>query len=762
MTSTVLFSSASDNWPTPQSFYDRLNAEFAFVLDACSSVANHKADAFYALDHPEEARRDGLAGDWARDAETLGGAVWMNPPYGRGIAAWMEKAHATAQANAVVVCLVPVRADAAWWHELVLGTGAEVRYIRGRLTFGTAKNAAPFASAVVIYRPTDKAGAPGPVATMSAKAPQPEPEPAKPPTRVGGPRHTPKQVADFIADYTPRTMSAATWTVCAEAVRGAVTATAPTTTQVAGTYLTSLVAHLAGPCGWDKTNAPDLAMLLSEQVITRTWQRGEASPRSASVRRSHLRAIARANGLAPVRQPLANPHPRKVDAFIAEGTRRGIPLATVVAAWRSHTGRSLTAEPLDPVIAALRGCAATDTTACPSTVWAPATLRSLSDANDQHQKAPVSSTPAAPTRPAVATTATKPMSRRAVLRYARQAQAARATADGSAELAPAPKVTAEVRAAVEGYAPHKANRQTWNTNIELAQRLVFGYGPTSARNAANVCSQVACFLTWFASWPARAVSGPITAGELIAPGVFEAWVASSGRSDRSRATMRSTLRRAVGSLFPGVASEKLSYKPAAAPYSPKEMATWRFLAANQPTPAATANQCFIVGLCAGAGLDAGDLRHLTPEAFATAWLDATTSVLMVTVSNGPRSRTVPIRGAYADLVRKGLAAHDAAGKTANDLILGKVAERTNVASSKSRAAKTATEPLTVQVTRLRNTWLLAVMCAPVSLADLLTASGMRSGRTLTDLLPYCPEPDEEILAATVATLASATDTGAQR
>ena len=162
----ALYSSATSEWPTPTDFFAALDAEFGFVLDVCASTTNHKASAFYALDHPDESRRDGLGADWAAETTRLGGAAWMNPPYGRPIGAWMAKAAAAAQAGATVVTLVPVRADTAWWHEHVLVTGAEVRYVRGRLTFGDAVNTAAFASAVVIYRPTDIAGAPGPVGTM--------------------------------------------------------------------------------------------------------------------------------------------------------------------------------------------------------------------------------------------------------------------------------------------------------------------------------------------------------------------------------------------------------------------------------------------------------------------------------------------------------------------------------------------------------------------------------------------------------------------
>lgn len=76
----------------------------------------------------------------------------MNPPYGREIGLWMRKAYEESLKGCIVVCLVPSRTDTAWWHDYVQGK-AEVRFVRGRLKFGNAKNSAPFPSAVVIYRP---------------------------------------------------------------------------------------------------------------------------------------------------------------------------------------------------------------------------------------------------------------------------------------------------------------------------------------------------------------------------------------------------------------------------------------------------------------------------------------------------------------------------------------------------------------------------------------------------------------------------------
>jgi len=140
---SVHFSSKTDLHATPQEFFDKLNAEFHFTLDVCATPENAKCKAYYSLDNGD----DGLLPVWH-------GRVWMNPPYGREIGRWMKKAHDTVlsgKGQVVVVCLVPARTDTKWWHECVIGH--EVRFVRGRLKFGDAKNSAPFPSAVVVMRP---------------------------------------------------------------------------------------------------------------------------------------------------------------------------------------------------------------------------------------------------------------------------------------------------------------------------------------------------------------------------------------------------------------------------------------------------------------------------------------------------------------------------------------------------------------------------------------------------------------------------------
>ena len=76
----ALFSSVKMDWATPQAFFDALDAEFHFTLDPCASPGNAKCGKFYTI------ADNGLEQDWA------GETVFCNPPYGREIGKWVQKA----------------------------------------------------------------------------------------------------------------------------------------------------------------------------------------------------------------------------------------------------------------------------------------------------------------------------------------------------------------------------------------------------------------------------------------------------------------------------------------------------------------------------------------------------------------------------------------------------------------------------------------------------------------------------------------------
>lgn len=143
MNTRVMFSSNTDLWATPQSFFEELNKEFQFTLDPCATAENDKCRTFYTKDD------DGLKKDWG------GQIVFCNPPYGMEIKKWVRKCYEESKKpNTVVVMLIPARTDTAYFHDYIYKK-SEVRFIRGRLKFGDAKNSAPFPSMVVVFNGND-------------------------------------------------------------------------------------------------------------------------------------------------------------------------------------------------------------------------------------------------------------------------------------------------------------------------------------------------------------------------------------------------------------------------------------------------------------------------------------------------------------------------------------------------------------------------------------------------------------------------------
>lgn len=137
----IHFSSDDQNWSTPQDFYEELNKEFKFTLDPCCTKTTAKCRKFFT-----EAE-NGLIQDWSNDI------VFMNPPYGREIKHWIEKAYNESLKGATVVCLIPARTDTRYWWDFIFeGKASEIRFIKGRLKFGGATNSAPFPSAVIVYK----------------------------------------------------------------------------------------------------------------------------------------------------------------------------------------------------------------------------------------------------------------------------------------------------------------------------------------------------------------------------------------------------------------------------------------------------------------------------------------------------------------------------------------------------------------------------------------------------------------------------------
>jgi len=141
----------NEEWGTPPDVFAALNDEFGFNLDPAAAEWNHKCEDYFTK------REDGLAQQWY-------GSVFMNPPYGRPIKRWIEKAwsewvkvaeeQSRRSSVDVVVGLLPARTDPQWFHKFIVGK-AEIRFLPGRLYFmnpdGSQGGRSPWGSMVVVW-----------------------------------------------------------------------------------------------------------------------------------------------------------------------------------------------------------------------------------------------------------------------------------------------------------------------------------------------------------------------------------------------------------------------------------------------------------------------------------------------------------------------------------------------------------------------------------------------------------------------------------
>lgn len=140
MINNSLFTSNTEEWYTPQDFFESCADEVGgFDLDPCATPENTKCEKFYTKED------DGLSKEWF-------GKVWVNHPYGRQISKWVEKCQRERVRCQIIYLLIPSRTDTKYFHEFIYNKeDVELRFIKGRLKFGGAKNSAPFPSLLAIF-----------------------------------------------------------------------------------------------------------------------------------------------------------------------------------------------------------------------------------------------------------------------------------------------------------------------------------------------------------------------------------------------------------------------------------------------------------------------------------------------------------------------------------------------------------------------------------------------------------------------------------
>jgi len=153
--------STNYNVGTPWEVFWKQTAGYDVLLDVCADAESTKAPEWYT----EE--QDGLAQDWAGDLARLHEAqaafspqppaFWMNPPYGRLIGDWVEKAVKECWKGATGITLLPARPGPKWFGWIWSYSAQrprrwvkELRFLPGRIQFENQPTGAMFPSMVVV------------------------------------------------------------------------------------------------------------------------------------------------------------------------------------------------------------------------------------------------------------------------------------------------------------------------------------------------------------------------------------------------------------------------------------------------------------------------------------------------------------------------------------------------------------------------------------------------------------------------------------
>lgn len=290
----------------------------------------------------------------------------------------------------------------------------------------------------------------------------------------------------------------------------------------------------------------------------------------------------------------------------------------------------------------------------------------------------------------------------------------------------------------EIYVPLEPARQSWERIKDAVEETL----AASAVRGDDSMRKHVTHLAYFFHW-ARTVGLPLLPETLTRTNVsrYETQVlVDAGRSTRQ--TRRSRLMAMADQIHPDQAPVKgppLAHRTVAPPYTSAEMAIIRRVAQVQPSELLIRQMCLLVGLGAGAGIDSTDLKRLRDSDVID---HGPGTGIEIHVTNLRRSkdntenrnhRTVWVLREYEDLVRIGIA-----GAKRGQLLLGRDADRANVATSVFSRAVFSKEVPDLAQSRLRSTWLASHLQRTTPLNVLLQAAGLATARSLVELLEHVP------------------------
>ncbi|MFN8168034.1 MAG: hypothetical protein U0S36_04555 [Candidatus Nanopelagicales bacterium] len=281
---------------------------------------------------------------------------------------------------------------------------------------------------------------------------------------------------------------------------------------------------------------------------------------------------------------------------------------------------------------------------------------------------------------------------------------------------------------VHDYCP-EAPGVTWTRVADEVRSLLLRSGGhlTGDESVRKHMTHVAHYAMWL-----DGAGHPVTFESLTDLALIDEYtrVELATRTENSAADRRSRLRKLAGALNPSTAlpvhGHTIPRKAIKPGYTPAETAAIVRVAWVQPTEEKTRAMCAVVGLGLGAGCDSTDLKALLCSDIE----DHGDAGMSVTIRSRGGERTVPVKREYEPLVRRALQS-----RKPNQLVIGQKADRVNVAARIIDEARIYGDVPKIEASRLRSTWLADLLTRPIPLPVILHVAGLKSARTLLDLVP---------------------------
>jgi integrase len=293
-----------------------------------------------------------------------------------------------------------------------------------------------------------------------------------------------------------------------------------------------------------------------------------------------------------------------------------------------------------------------------------------------------------------------------------------------------PAVSEAAMRAVERYAPVALSAAAADFTRAVVARADPAT-PGRAKALLFAASRLACF--------AERVGLELEPRVVLCEATVERFilVGSTGVSPATRRTLRTNLRSLARAIerYPEPSAVPLARERAKRPYSPSEIDGYLRLAAAQSTRARGLRASALVCLGAGAGVIAGELRHVRGSDIV-----CRAGGVLVQIA-GTRSRAVPVSERYHERLLE-------AASFAGDryVIGGRDPDRRNVTDSLCAALSTDLALPRLEAGRLRSTWLM--QCAQaIGLGAFMQAAGVSCSQRLGDLAAQLPVASEHELVA---------------